>query len=72
MRTLLIWIARLAGLLGVAAIAAAVAGRLVGEYWLAGFQVGTILQAGMAATLVACLAYITVLVERPNGKARID
>jgi hypothetical protein len=55
-----------------AAIAAAVAGRLVGEYWLAGFQVGTILQAGMAATLVACLAYMTVLVERPNGKARID
>jgi hypothetical protein len=37
--------------------------RLAGAYWLGGYQVGTILQAGMAATLLACLAYLVTLVE---------
>lgn len=64
MHMLLIWIARISGLVGVAAIAVAVAGRLSGAYWLGGFQVGTLLQAGMAAALVGCLGYVAALAER--------
>ena len=67
MQTLLTWIARLAGLMGIALIAVAFGARLLGAYWLAGFQTGTILQGGIAATLVACLAYVAILVERPSG-----
>jgi hypothetical protein len=63
MQALLKWIARLAGVCGVAAIALAMLARLAGAYWLGGYQVGTILQAGMAATLLACLAYLVTLVE---------
>jgi hypothetical protein len=67
-QTLLMWIARLAGLFGITTIAIAFGARLAGAYWLAGFQTGTILLAGMAATLVACLAYVAILVERPRGR----
>lgn len=63
MHKLLLWIARIAGAAGVAAMALAATGRLAGVYWIAGFQVGTVLQAGMAATLVACLGYVAVLAE---------
>jgi hypothetical protein len=63
---MLIWAARIAGVAGVAAAVIAVAGRLSGSYWVAGFQVGTVLQAAMAAMLVACLAYLATLAERPR------
>lgn len=63
MKTVLIWAARIAGVAGVAALALAFAGRLAGMYWIGGFQVGTVLQAGMAAMLAACLAYLAALVE---------
>jgi hypothetical protein len=64
MKSWLIWAARIAGLMGVAAIALAFAARLGGSYWLAGVQVGSVLQAGMAVALVACLAYLAALVEQ--------
>jgi len=41
----------------------AVGGRLSGLYWLAGFQMGTILQVGIAMVLVGCLGYVAALVE---------
>jgi hypothetical protein len=63
MKTLLIWAARIAGALGVAAIALAFAARINGSYWIAGLQVGTVLQAGIAAAVVGCLAYLAALVE---------
>ena len=63
MEVLLRWTARIAALVGVAAIAIAVLGRVAGLYWFGSFQVGTVLQAGMAAALLACLAYLVVLVE---------
>ena len=70
MRTLLVWIARLAGVFGIATIAVAFGARLAGAHWLGSFQTGTILQAGMAAVLVACLTYVAVLVERPGERSR--
>lgn len=66
MRTLLTWTGRLAGVLGVATIIAAVVARLAGAYWLGGYQVGTILQAGMACALLACLGYTAALAEWPQ------
>jgi len=64
MKPLLIWIARCSAIAGVIAMALAVVVRLSGAYWLGGFQVGTILQAGMAATLVACLSYLAAFAEQ--------
>lgn len=63
MQVLLRWTARIAGLVGVAVIGIAVLGRVAGLYWFGSFQIGTMLQAGMAATLLACLAYLALLVE---------
>ena len=63
---MLMWAARIAGVAGVAATVIAFVGRLSGSYWVAGFQVGTVLQAAMAAMLVACLAYLAALAERPR------
>ena len=67
MKRLLLWVARLAGAGGVALIALAALARIAGSYWMGGMQVGTVLQAGMAATLVACLAYLAALAERGSG-----
>ena len=64
MRVLLLWTTRAAAVGGVPLIAVAVIARLFGFYSLAGFNSGTILQAGMAAVLLACLGYLVTLVER--------
>lgn len=71
MQALFRWIARLAGALGVALMMLAVMGRLAGAFWLGGFQVGTMLQAGMAATLVGCFGYLAALAERPGERREI-
>lgn len=63
MNGFLVWIARLAAIGGVGMMLLAVGGRLSGLYWLAGFQMGTILQVGMAMVLVGCLGYVAALVE---------
>lgn len=65
MQVLLRWAARIAGLVGIAAMAIAVIGRIAGLYWFGMFQVGTVLQGGMAAVLLACLAYLAALAEGP-------
>jgi hypothetical protein len=64
MHKLLIWIARFAGILGVGLIVVASLARIAGAFWLGGMQLGTVLQAGMAGTLVACLSYLATLAER--------
>lgn len=61
---LLLWVARVSGLVGLALCAAAVATRVGGAYVLGSYQVGTLLLGGMAAMMVASLAYLAVLVER--------
>jgi len=63
---LLRWIGRLGGAAGVVLCAAAVFARLRSVYNLAGFQVGTLLLAGIAAMLVGCLAYVAAIAERPQ------
>ncbi|MDS4042661.1 MAG: hypothetical protein RKP20_15990 [Candidatus Competibacter sp.] len=67
METLLLWIGRLAGLAGVAITLIAIGARLTGAFWIGGFQAGTLLQAGMAAMILACLAHLVVLTLRSGG-----
>ena len=64
MQALLLWIGRLAGLIGVIVCAAAGLSRLSGSWSIGSFQVGTMLQAGMAAMVLGCLAYCASLAER--------
>jgi hypothetical protein len=64
MNTLLIWIGRLAGLVGLAAIGCAVAVRASGAWYLAGMQLGTLMQAGVAAMVLGVWAYAASIAER--------
>lgn len=64
MQDVLVWIGRLAGVAGVALCAVAVVARLIGAFWLGGFQVGTLLQVGVAAMVLGCLGYLAALTER--------
>lgn len=51
----------LAGGLGVLLALAAAVGRLAGLYWIANYQAGTLLLAGMALMLVGCLGLLSAL-----------
>lgn len=66
MQTLLLWIGRFAGFVGAIVCAAAAVARVTGTWSIGGFQVGTILQGGMAAMLLGCLAYCATLAEGPG------
>ncbi|WP_333842387.1 hypothetical protein [Pelomicrobium sp.] len=68
MEPLLLWVGRLAGLAGVLVCAVAVVVRLSGAYWLAGFQVGTLLLAGMAAMLMGCLSLLVLLTAQRRAR----
>lgn len=70
METSLLWIGRLAGVLGVLLCLIAIGARLTGAFWIAGFQAGTVLQAGMAAMLLGCLAHLAVLTARLTGEKK--
>jgi hypothetical protein len=68
MEQLLIWIGRLAGVAGVLLCAVAIVTRLSGAFWLGGFQVGTLLQVGIAAMVIGCLAFLAVITEQLRVK----
>jgi len=61
---ILLWIGRLSGAVGVLLTAVSVGARLAGKYQLGSFQLLTLLDAGTAGMVMACLAYIAVLAER--------
>jgi len=67
MAQLLTWVARLAGGSGVLVCAVALAARLTGTWAVGGVSIGTMLQLGIAAMALACLAYCAVLVELREG-----
>ena len=64
MNKLLLWMGRVGGVVGVILCAVAVIVRLRGAFYLGGFQLGTLLLAGMAAILFGCLGYLAFLAER--------
>jgi len=70
MATLLTWIGRIAGLLGVAISAAAMLARTGGVYYVGKFQIGTVLQVGMASMLVGCLAYLALMADAESRGPR--
>ena len=61
---LLMWIGRIAGLVGLGSAGTAVLIRATGQWHLGNLQIGTLLQAGIAAMVLATLAYVAVLAER--------
>jgi hypothetical protein len=64
METLLLWLGRVAGLSGLLICALAFGVRLMGAWYLGSVPVATLLQAGMAAMIFACLAYCACIAER--------
>jgi hypothetical protein len=67
MHHLLIWVARIAGLAGVALCGVACIARVMNVWMLGAYAVGALLQAGLAGMLLACLAYLADLAERPRA-----
>ena len=67
MTRLLLWMGRVGGVVGVILCAVAVIVRLRGDFNFDGFQVGTLLLAGMAATIFGCLGYLASLAERQRS-----
>ena len=63
MSPLLIWIGRLAGLVGVGATGCAVVLRASGAHYLGSLQLGTLLNAGIAAMVLGALAYAAAMAE---------
>lgn len=55
---------RIMGVVGVLLCMAGVAARIGGAYYIAGFQVGTLLQGGIAAMVFGCLCFLAVLAHR--------
>lgn len=64
MNKLLLWIGRLAGLVGVLVFAVAVYTRMRGHFIVGDYQVGTLLQGSIALMLVGCLGYAAAVGER--------
>ena len=64
MNDLLIWIGRIAGIVGVLVGVGAVAARAVGFWHVGSMSSGSLLQAGVAAMVVAILAYVAAIAER--------
>lgn len=54
MQNLLPWLGRLAGVVGLLLCAVAAIWRLLGNFYLGGIQVATLLQAGTSALVVGC------------------
>lgn len=61
---ILLKLGRIAGVVGVLLCIAGAAIRLGGAYYIAGFQVGTLLQGGIAAMILGCLCFLAVLTHR--------
>ncbi|AKU12832.1 hypothetical protein AzCIB_2939 [Azoarcus sp. CIB] len=64
MDRLLLLAGRLSGLGGLALCVIAGAARVSGNFWILGFQVGTLLQAGIGALVVGCFLLLWVLTGR--------
>lgn len=67
MNNLILWLGRVAGASGMLLCATAATLRLNGIYWLGGFQIGTLLQMGMAAMIAGCLCFLVLLTERSKS-----
>ena len=55
----------LAGIVGVALCLVGIGVRLSGAFWIGGFQVGTLLQGGVAGLVFACFCMLAYLTRKP-------
>lgn len=60
----LLWLGRIAGACGALLCLFSVVFRLRGEYWISVFQIGTLLQAGIAAMVFGCFCLLALLTQR--------
>ena len=67
MHALLMWIGRLAGALGLAAVLCAVVLRATGTWHFGGLQIGTLLNGGIAALALGAWAYAAFIAERAHA-----
>jgi hypothetical protein len=63
MKTAVLWIGRLAVLLGLLLCALALGLRLGGTYFLGNYPVGTLFNFGVAGMVLGCAAYLVLLAE---------
>lgn len=63
MKTAMLWIGRLAGIGGALLCTVSLAVRFTNTYFLGGIPVGTLFNAGIAAMVLGCLAYVHVIAE---------
>jgi hypothetical protein len=70
MEGILLTVGRLAGAAGVLITLVAAVGRIAGLYWIAGYQTGTILLAGMALMMIGCLGFLAVIASERGAGGR--
>lgn len=52
---------QLSGIIGALLCVVSILFRLKGAYWIGGFQIGTLLQAGIAAMVFGCFCLLLIL-----------
>jgi len=64
MISLLLGVGRVAGVAGALVCLAAIVIRMTGQFWVAGYQTGTLLLAGSAAMIGGCFCLLWALTEQ--------
>lgn len=64
---LLLWLGRAAGAGGAALCVAVGLARVAGHYWIAGFQTGTLMQAGIAGMVFGSFCLLVLLTRRSRA-----
>lgn len=59
-----VWIGRLGGFAGILVFLIATVTRLTGQYFLAGFQLTTLIQVAIAGMIFACFCFLLVMTSR--------
>ena len=70
MNSVLLLAGRLAGAGGVLLCLVAIALRLMGHYFVGGFQIGSMLQAGMAGMLAGCFFFLASMTSGSQAENR--
>ncbi|HRL76993.1 MAG TPA: hypothetical protein PK440_06870 [Candidatus Accumulibacter phosphatis] len=70
MEALLLWLGRAVGSIGLLISIVVVATRLAGKHYLAGFELLTLLQGGMAAVVGGCFLLLVALSGRGRAGGR--
>jgi hypothetical protein len=66
MESILLWIGRIAGVVGLILSGWAAAARLQGAYFAGGFQIGTLLLVAMTIMIIGCFCLLFALTMRPR------